>query len=107
MPRLASLIFTVASLVAGGAAAQLDLERRGRTLLDDMCGACHATGRTGQSPHVAAPAFRHLDRRLDLDGFVQQLRDGLISSHKDMPAFRFSHEDARAVVAYLRTIQAP
>jgi hypothetical protein len=34
-----------------------------------------------------------------------QLREGLISGHPDMPTFRFSREDARALTAYLRSIQ--
>jgi hypothetical protein len=36
-----------------------------------------------------------------------RLRDGLASSHRDMPVFRFSRDDARAVAAYVRAIQRP
>jgi len=70
-----------------------------------MCARCHAIGRSGGSPHVGAPAFRALDRRIDLDTFSTRLRTGLFSGHPDMPAFRFSREDARALTAYLRAIQ--
>lgn len=52
-------------------------------------------------------AAHQLDRRLDLDGFVDRLREGLMVGHPDMPAFRFSREEARAFVLYLRSIQAP
>jgi mono/diheme cytochrome c family protein len=108
MKRFGPMLVMCATIAAAdGALAQPTLEQRGRALVVEMCGACHAVDRTGRSPHAAAPEFRRLDRRLDLDGFVQQLRDGLISSHQDMPNFRFTREDARAVVAYLRTIQAP
>jgi hypothetical protein len=31
----------------------------------------------------------------------------LHSSYKDMPSVRFAREDARAIIAYLRSIQAP
>jgi len=56
--------------------------------------------------HTAALRhFASLDRRIDLDGFTRQLREGLVSGHPDMPTFRFSREDARALTAYLRAIQ--
>ena len=72
-----------------------------------MCSPCHAIGENGSSPHSAAPTFRSLSRRVDLDTFSNRLREGLISGHPDMPMFRFSREDARALTAYLRSIQAP
>lgn len=96
------------ALVPGGkATAQPDGAARGRALVSEMCGGCHAIGRTGPSPNAAAPAFRQLDTRVDLDAFTEQLREGLQSTHPDMPSFRFSRADARAVVAYLRSIQEP
>ena len=81
------------------------LQRDGLALAERMCAQCHAVGKTGASAHIGAPAFRQLDRRVDLDAFVRQLRVGLISGHPDMPTFRFSREDARALTAYLRSIQ--
>jgi cytochrome c len=53
------------------------LEQRGRALAERMCSQCHAIGKSGQSPHVGAPAFRALDRRVDLDSFMERLREGL------------------------------
>ncbi len=76
------------------------LEERGRALAERMCSQCHAFGKSGQSPHVGAPAFRALDRR-------ERLREGLTVGHPDMPTFRFTREDARAFLLYLRSIQAP
>ena len=43
---------------------------------------------------------------VDLDDFTHRLREGLTSGHPDMPTFRFTREDARALTAYLRSIQA-
>ncbi len=83
------------------------LERQGRALAERMCAQCHAVGESGTSPHSAAPTFRTLNRRVDLDAFTSWLREGLISGHPDMPMFRFTREDARALTAYLRSIQAP
>jgi len=46
-----------------------------------------------------------LEQRVDLDMFMERLRQGLTSDHPDMPTFRFTRDDARALVAYLRSIQ--
>jgi cytochrome c len=86
--------------------APSDLGQRGRILAERMCADCHAVGERGQSPHAAAPAFRTLERRMDLDPFMDRLREGLAVGHPDMPMFRFTREDARAFVLYLRSIQA-
>src|SRR6266508_2632788 len=51
------------------------LERDGRALAERMCSECHAIDKSGQSPHVGAPAFRALDRRVDLDTFMDRLRE--------------------------------
>jgi cytochrome c len=83
------------------------LEEHGRALAERMCSQCHAIGKRGQSPHVGAPAFRTLDGRVDLDTFMDRLREGLMVDHPDMPTFRFSREDARAFLLYLRSIQTP
>lgn len=102
----AALLLNLAGAMGGAAAAQDDVDR-GRTLVTKLCGECHATGRTGASTHAGAPTFRSLDDHTDLDAFMDRLRQGLQSTHADMPSFRFSRADARAVVAYLRSIQGP
>ena len=79
--------------------------RDGFALAERMCAQCHAIGKSGASAHSAAPAFRDLSRRVDLDDFITRLREGLISGHPDMLTFRFGREDARALTAYLRHIQ--
>jgi mono/diheme cytochrome c family protein len=99
------LLATSAGLAQDG--KPTPLERQGRALAERMCSACHAVGRRGKSPHVGAPPFRALDRRVELDTFTDRLREGLMSDHPDMPTFRFTREDARALLLYLRSIQAP
>lgn len=78
---------------------------RGRALLKELCASCHAIDKLDRSPLPAAPPFRVLGQSLELDRLTERLRDGLSSSHRDMPEFRFNEDDANAVVAYLRTIQ--
>ncbi len=82
-------------------------ERRGRVLAVRLCAQCHAVGKSDASARPAAPPLRHLHKRVNLDTFASRLRQGLMSGHYDMPEFRFSREDARAMVAYLRSIQRP
>lgn len=113
MIALKSRLLTAAFLVFALAMATRDAmalsaaERRGRTLAIRLCAQCHAIGNSNVSPKTGAPPFRHLESRVDLDNFQQRLRRGLMSSYHDMPVFRFTREDARAMVAYLRLIQRP
>ena len=82
-------------------------QQRGEVLARGMCGACHAIGKTGNSKHPAAPRFRTLDNRTNLSKLSRRLQDGLLTGHEAMPLFRFSRDDADAMVAYIRSIQGP
>lgn len=101
------ILLICVSFVFDGTRAQPDMAERGRALASELCGSCHAIDKTGASPHAGAPAFRELGDRIELDTFTDRLRDGLQSTHADMPSFRFSRNDARAVIAYLRALQSP
>lgn len=106
--RLTGALVLLTLILAGRDAIALTAsERRGRALANRLCVQCHAIGRSGASPHIGAPPFRQLDNRVDLATFEQRLRRGLMSSHPDMPAYRFTREDAHAFIAYLRAIQGP
>jgi mono/diheme cytochrome c family protein len=94
-----------AGLLLTSAALAQEPAVHGRALLEDNCASCHAIGKTGDSPRPTAPAFRRLSNSFDLDQFQQHLISGLLTGHPDMPAFKFNEDDARAVVAYLRSIQ--
>ena len=94
----AGLLFTSAALAQEPAV-------QGRALLEDNCARCHAIDKTGDSPRATAPPFRRLSNSFNLDQFQGQLMTGLVTSHPDMPAFKFNEDDSRAVVAYLRSIQ--
>jgi len=102
-----ALVLLGGSICCGGAGEADAVSERGKTLATTLCAECHAIGPSGQSPHAGAPAFRTLERRLNLDRLTGRLRRGLTSRHPDMPIFRFKREDARALVAYLRSMQIP
>jgi mono/diheme cytochrome c family protein len=112
MPRsiagLAAAILLVGMSVSVGAADEsFSPAQRGQLLAHAMCASCHAIGKVGDSPHVNAPPFRRFERLIGLDTFVERLNEGLMTGHSDMPAFRFSSDDAQALVAFLRSVQAP
>ncbi len=101
-----SLISASLALMTVQAEAQYeDPVKHGRQLVVRFCSRCHAVAQFGRSPNRDAPPFRTLGRTFDLDTFPAMLERGISSSHPDMPTFKFSHEDARDVRAYLRTIQ--
>lgn len=111
MPRAAALAIALLQLSllwpVTTASALTEIQMRGRVLARGLCGGCHATERTGDSKHIGAPRFRQIDRQIDLDKFARRLREGLLGTHRDMPMFRFSRDDADAMVAYLRSLQGP
>ena len=82
-----------------------DPARHGRQLVGKFCSSCHAVARCGRGPNRNAPPFRTLGRKFDLDAFPGMLERGISSTHPDMPVFKFSQDDARDVVVYLRSIQ--
>lgn len=103
MTRSIFLLFVLSFLVAPAPAQ--DPAAHGQTLVAEFCGGCHAVGVKGKSKHPDAPPFRTLGRTVDLDEFPRVLERGISSGHPDMPEFKFSHDDALAVRAYLRLIQ--
>jgi mono/diheme cytochrome c family protein len=95
-------------LIAGPAPATAEtLQQRGEVLARGMCSACHAIGKTGNSTHPAAPRFRRLDSTTNLAKLSERLQGGLLTGHEAMPLFRFSRNDADAMVAYIRSVQGP
>jgi cytochrome c len=101
-PLIALLL---ALLILGAAAQAQEPSRHGRAILQEFCARCHAIGKTGNSRQPSALPFRNLGRSFDLDQFPRVLERGISSGHPDMPEFKFSEDDARAVSAYLRSIQ--
>jgi cytochrome c len=92
-------------LSLGSTAHAQDPVLRGRALLKEFCASCHAIGKTGKSRTSGAVPLRMLGRSFDLDQFAQDLRRGILAGHPGMPEVKFNDDDARAVSAYLRSIQ--
>ena len=106
MRALFTTVVLLSCCVDASLAQELDRQiEQGKLLAMTFCAQCHAVSATDASSHAQAPAFRALDRRVDLDTFFQRLREGVSVGHPDMPTFRFGRDDARAFIAYLRSIQ--
>ena len=91
--------------IGSHAGAAGKLKERGEASAKRLCASCHAIHTTGDSPHPAAPAFRALGDRMDLNEFARRLRRGLLTGHEDMPMYRFKRDDADAMAAYIRSVQ--
>jgi mono/diheme cytochrome c family protein len=106
--RIAYWILVVASSAATTVAAAEDnaaTVKRGEALLTKNCARCHATGRSGVSPHPEAPAFRTLSQRYAIEGLAEALAEGFSTGHPDMPEFVFEVDEVAAIIGYLKSIQ--
>ena len=103
--RKAALALAVFVVATGVARAQGGLVDLGRDLVQQLCATCHAIGSAERSPVPIAPAFRHIEPRVDLSEMSQRLQEGIIGGHPEMPVFKLTALEARAVVSYLRSIQ--
>ena len=105
--NLARLLATSAIVLtlAPTSPAQQSSRDRGEALVSRHCAMCHATERTGSSPHAMAPPFRTLAQRYPLESLEEALAEGILSGHPDMPEFAFQPRDVGAIIRHLRSIQ--
>jgi mono/diheme cytochrome c family protein len=82
-----------------------ELVQQGRASAQRLCASCHAIDRGERSPIAAAPPFRRMEPRVDLDRMAERLQNGIVVGHPEMPAFVLREQEARALVAYIRSLQ--
>jgi mono/diheme cytochrome c family protein len=99
--RILTAILLVALPAAAQAADTGALRSRGKALLQENCSRCHAIEAKGDSPLQAAPPMRTIYARFAPKELQAELREGMVSRHRDMPQIDFSDEDADAILAYL------
>lgn len=87
------------------AALQQALIDDGRLVAERNCASCHAIGATGVSPMPAAPVFRSVLRRYNVDILETELSLGMRVAHGPMPEFQFNPAAVSALVEYLHSIQ--
>jgi mono/diheme cytochrome c family protein len=86
---------------ASDAATSGQLKSRGKALLQENCGRCHAIGSVGKSRLKTAPPMRTIYARFAPRELQEELREGMVSRHRTMPQIEFSDEDVDAILAYL------
>ncbi|MFL5297316.1 MAG: c-type cytochrome [Phenylobacterium sp.] len=101
---LIAAAFAVSATAAHGESA--DRTSRGRLLVQRYCAGCHSIERTGPSPNAVAPPFRDLHSRYRIDDLGEALAEGILVGHPAMPEMRFPPDDVKAILAYIKTIQA-
>jgi mono/diheme cytochrome c family protein len=105
-----SIVPAIVILVLGLAfawqpAAAADDLKLGEALLTKNCSSCHAVGRSGESTHKEAPAFRTLATRYPIESLEEALGEGIMSGHPDMPEFKFDADEVGGIIGYLKSIQ--
>ena len=107
VPRLTPPVgLLIVGLVAclsttSNAASSSQLRNRGKALLQENCGRCHAVGAVGRSPLKAATPMRNVYAKFAPRELQAELREGMVSRHREMPQIDFSDEDVDAIMAYL------
>lgn len=74
---------------------------RGKLILQERCGRCHAVEAVGDSPLKSAPPMRDVYARYAPRELQAELLEGMVSRHKEMPQIDFSGDDVDAILAYL------
>ena len=87
--------------VACEAADTAEIEARGKAILQEKCGRCHAVEVALQSPMKNAPPMRDIYARYAPRELQEGLLQGMVSKHKAMPQIEFSQEEVAAIMAYL------
>jgi mono/diheme cytochrome c family protein len=104
-PRLARLMLIIVAMLAFDLRAEASdsgqLRKRGRLLLEQNCGRCHAVGPTGRSPMVKATPTREIYAKFLPRELQAELSEGMVSKHRKMPQIDFRDEDVDAILAYL------
>lgn len=96
----AGLLLVCAAAVCD-AADTSKLAARGKAIVQEKCGRCHAVDATGESPLKIAPPMRDIYTRFAPRELQAELREGMVSRHKEMPQIEFSDEDVAAIMWYL------
>jgi mono/diheme cytochrome c family protein len=81
--------------------------QRGEALVGQHCAACHAVGRTGDSPVASAPRLREIGRRYPVENLQEALAEGIAVNHEgvQMPEFSFEPDEIDDILAHLKRIQ--
>ncbi len=95
----AGILLCLAALSDAGVSSKV--AARGKLILQQNCGRCHAIETIGDSPLKNAPPMRDIYSRSHPRELQERLTEGLGSKHKEMPQIQFSDDDVYAIMSYL------
>lgn len=104
--RLIATLLIFCSPAISDAADTSTLAERGRAILKEKCGRCHSVQPGSVSPLKNAPPMSDVYAQFAPRELQQELLEGMVSRHKEMPQIEFSHEDVDAILAYLYALAA-
>jgi mono/diheme cytochrome c family protein len=96
----------VCQSVVGYADDNSALAIQGRAVLEKNCSRCHAIESADASPLKIAPPMRDIYLKFPVRELEEELKEGKVSRHKEMPQIAFSDEDVEAILTYLDQLTA-
>lgn len=109
--RMLACVAAVAVLAACAVAPEpeslpvSDAGMSGEEIAAQMCSGCHATARSGSSPHPDAIPFRNLSSLYPVYAIEEALAEGIAVGHPDMPPFQMDPDEIEALLRYIESIQ--
>jgi cytochrome c len=103
--RLTALPFLITVQLMPVADLHVPSVRRGRTLVEATCAACHAVGRFDASRWKNAPPLRAVHQRYPVESLAEALAEGLITGHPSKPEFRFDAREVDDIIDYLKSLE--
>jgi len=100
-------VLLLLAMCSPGTLFAADTSAEGKAILEKHCGRCHAIEALGASPLKTAPPMRDIYDRFATRELQEELSEGMVSKHKQMPQISFSKEDVAAILAYLYDLAHP
>ncbi len=106
MPIRTTLLLAMLLAAATPAAAQTEpAAQRGLVFVKTHCAACHAIGRSDESPLALALPLRDLHRHYAPEMLPEAMLAGVRKGHPNMPAFMLDVAHFADIIAYLKTFE--
>ena len=99
--KLLPILVTAAAALLGVTSGHAANVKRGGTIAEQRCAACHAIGPRGASPSIKAPTFRRIANQWPVEQLQEAFAEGIMTGHGPMPEFTFSPDDIDDLLAYL------
>jgi cytochrome c len=104
MPLKAALLAMWLPIATGTAHAEAPTAGEGRILAETNCAACHALGKTDDSPFAAAPPFRDVAGRYTEEELLDGFMEGLPVRHEAMPDWDMTEDQAIALTLFIMSL---